>query len=239
MPSIPSPPTHCAPVHPYHLSNQRIEDTDLEHEQDTLFSYQNISGLADPYEVGTYLVGSSFPTLTTDSNYLGQAAALRIAASLNASSGGNGNSTVIMPGTQNALADDAHAARLYTNKFNGQIIRTHEPIYTTPYHSTVIATKAHAGEHVPSNVHLSQSVAAVRNFKEYTHELSDDAIARIRGHQLHRPSMSNPMQGIVKHGGEAYKGQFDLQSGFAPCSVGGSCNPMRPSSDARVIFQKN
>jgi hypothetical protein len=108
-------------MHPYHLSNQRLEDTDLDHEQDTLFSYQNISGLADPYEIGAYVVGSTFPQLTTDSTYLGQEAALRIAAALNAS---DSNDTVVMPGTHNALSDDGHAARLYTNQFNGQILRT-------------------------------------------------------------------------------------------------------------------
>ena len=121
MPNFPVPPTRCAPMHPYHLSNQRLEDTDLDHEQDTLFSYQNISGLADPYEIGAYVVGSTFPQLTTDSTYLGQEAALRIAAALNAS---DSNDTVVMPGTHNALSDDGHAARLYTNQFNGQILRT-------------------------------------------------------------------------------------------------------------------
>lgn len=236
MPShIPLPPTHCAPMHAYHLQTQRIEDTDLEHEQDSLFSYQNISGLADPYEIGAYVVGSTFPTLITDPSYLGEQAALRLASGLNATSG----NTVVLPGTQNALADDAAAAKVYTNKFNGQIIRTEEPIYTTPYHKTVIATRAKHGEQVLGNRHMTQSVAAVRNFREYQHELNDEAISRIRGHQMHRPVLGGGAGGIIKHGGEAYKGQFDMASGFAPCAIGGSCNPMRPSDSAQIIFQKN
>lgn len=217
-----APPTHCGPLHPYHLHTQRMEPTDLDHENDTMFSYKNNSGLADPYEIGTYIVGSSFPTLNTDPSYLGNQAALKLAAGLNSSCG----NTVILKGNTNMVADDAHAARLYTNSYGGQIIRTKEPIYTTPAHNTVIMSRAGPEEDVSGTRHMTRSHATVRNFKEYEHESHEDSIARIRGHQLHRPILSNHQQ-------------HSFASGFAPSYVGVGVNPMRPTNSAQVIFSKN
>jgi len=217
-----------------------MEKTDLPHENDNLFAYKNNSGISDPYEIGTYIVGNSFPVMTTNSNYLGSRAALQLAAGLNASD----SPAVMLRGNQNAAADDAHAAKLFTNFKGGQIIRTKEPIFTTTYHNTVIMTDAStAGPKVSLEKHMTNSIPALRNYKEYIHETDEDVIARLRGHHIYRPSVPGgntySARGLEASTGKQHGSGV---SGYAPCATGGGygCNPMRPGSNsAQAIFSKN
>lgn len=169
---------HCPPVMPHHAMTTEIPATTNFHEEDTMFSYHNTSGLADPHEIGTYVVG--FQTMTTNPNYLGQMAAQKLASGLNAA---GSSKAVYLQGTNGKLYDHGHAAKLYTNSHgNGQIIRTETPLFTTPSHSSV--TMVHSSTPFPEKArHGVQMVPALRNYAEFVREDDETALERVRGHK--------------------------------------------------------
>ena len=169
---------HCPQVMPYHAMTHEIPKTTNFHEEPTMFSYKNISGLADPHEIGTYVVG--YPTMTTNPNYLGQMAALKLASGSNAA---GPSKAVYLQGTNGILYDHGHAAKLHTtSRGDGQVIRTETPLFTTTMHNSVTMVQDNKPMQTQAT-HGVQMVPSIRNHAEFVREDMETALERQLQHK--------------------------------------------------------